>query len=129
MRPPRLIPSSELTERDLPGPDGDIVAIYRFALTFDIYKYTQTLPAINAGSSNDTFSRLARLAKPASLEFERDGSLPGTIDDLRACLSFEAMRYRHMGTSAGGYNEARWVPYLRGLVEAIRERLRDGQTA
>jgi hypothetical protein len=122
---PRLVPTSELSERDLPEPNAGFSDTYRFALTFDCCKYADTLPEINPRSSNEWLARLSRLARSASLEFERDGSLPPTIDDLRACLSFEAKRYRLCG-DAPGY-QARVLPYLRALIEAIRHCVRNGQ--
>ena len=108
----RGIANHELTLEDVPrtGAGWDVIAL--FALTFHGYDYHGTVYACGdiANHSYDVFLR--------------EGSVPGTLSDLRTCLFFEQRRYHHFGWDP----EEEVMKYIHALVEAVREILvRDGR--
>jgi hypothetical protein len=88
----------------IPSPDSDWPAIEKFALTFNAY-------------AQGGFEAVADAANAARDAHRRDGKLPASLDELRACLFFEQRRYRHFGRPPEGEELA----YVRALVGAIRD--------
>jgi len=75
-----------------------------FALTYDGYAYWDNLP---------------ELAQRALSTWTRDGSLPPTLDERRACLFYEQRRWHHFGDVPAG----RSLAYMWALAAAIRAEL------
>jgi hypothetical protein len=94
----KSIATSKLTKKHLPADDASVSDMIAFAHTFDVK---------GAGL---TFERLAEIA------YSKDHS---SIDTMRACLFFEARRWRHFGE--GPDQEA--FQYWRLLVAGISARL------
>lgn len=122
------IPNCDLTEGDLPPPSADFRTIWKFARTFDGYEFVKAHPPPDPPASGNLVNRLGRLANPALAAYRRDGSLPQTLNDPRACLFFESRRFHHQGSAKGGYDEAAWTHYIHALVEAIRREVRAGES-
>jgi hypothetical protein len=92
------IPTSKLTKKHLPADDAGVSDLIAFAHTFD---------SEEVGLS---FDRLAEIA---------NGKDHSSIDNLRACLFFEARRWRHIGDDPD--QEA--LQYWRSLVAEIKGQL------
>jgi hypothetical protein len=123
----RQISNTELTSDDIPPPGADAQAVYAFAGTFDGYDYVSRIPKTDPSCPDNLFVRLGRLANPAFVSFRNNGSLPGILSELRACLFYESRRRRFIGGPGGFDPDQKYLPYSRALVEAIREKLRAGQ--
>ena len=95
------IPNSELRLEHLPSPDDDWGAIGEFALTFPGYEYW------------GSFDRCADIANERRAE---------SLADLRTCLFFEQRRWRHFGEEP----DDETMQYIRGIIEHIREMLKEG---
>jgi hypothetical protein len=119
---PREIANTELTEQDLPPPDADEVAMWRFARTFDGYRYIESKPPIPSGH---LVAKLGALANSARGDYFKSGkvALPKTLADLRACLFFEWRRLHHQDISA----DREMMAYLNALVASIRQKVRAGK--
>jgi hypothetical protein len=92
------IPNDALTLDHLPRPDADWAEIWRLANTFNGYKHW------------GSFERCAEVANQ---------QLGSTLTELRTCLFFECRRWHHFGDEPDEDDS----PYIRGLVEKIREML------
>jgi O-acetyl-ADP-ribose deacetylase len=101
----REIATANLAEHDLPPPDADWGQINAFAHTFNGYTYSDKLHEIGNG---------------ANTAFEQSRALPKSLSDLRACLFYEARRWRHYGYDP----DATTLRYIQALVEAIRSHVR-----
>ena len=99
------IANTNLAEHDLPPPGADWEPINAFAHTFNGYAYSEKLHEIG----ND-----------ASAAFEQSQALPESLSELRACLFYEARRWRHYGYDPGETA----MRYIHALVEAIRIHVR-----
>jgi hypothetical protein len=62
---------------------------------------------------------LGRPANPAFANFQKDGSLPRTLSELRACSFYESRRPRFKGGPAGLNPDEKYLPYSLALVESI----------
>jgi hypothetical protein len=100
-RPGREIHNRGLRLADIPPPQADWDVIGAFALTFDGYRHW------------GSFEACAEVANA-----KRDGSLT----ELRTCLFFEQLRWRHFGDEP----DAGAMTYIRGIVESIRARVASG---
>lgn len=121
------IPNPDLNEGVLPPPGADLRTIWKFARKFDGYQYIEAHPPPDPPASGNLVAWLGRLANPALGAYHRDGSLPKTLSELRACLFFESRRVHHLGSAKGGYDEAAWSPYIHALVKAIRLQVQAGE--
>ena len=104
-----FIPNNKLTIDMLPGPEameGDFVA---FGHTFNGY---------------EALTDCAEVANRASKAFEKDGTLPESLDALRGCLFYEQRRNRHCDSEASEED----LRYYRALVAAMREILEKRNT-
>lgn len=110
---PLQISNSDLTEGKLPPPNAGWRVLYKFASSFDGWDYM---------AKAEPSTKLATFANAILRAFHQDEviSTDLTMSELRACLFYEASRFRHLGR---GYNEARFMPHVHALVEAIRERI------
>ena len=89
------IPSDQLQLTQIPGADATEGELIRFAHTFNGYE---------AFGSFEACAEIANRGDHSSL------------DHLRACLFFEARRWRHFGEAPGPETLAEW----RELVDKIR---------
>jgi hypothetical protein len=96
------IPNDALRLDALPPPDADWPEVWRLADTFNGYKHW------------GSFKRCAEVANA-----RRDS----TLTDLRTCLFFECRRWHHYGDDPDEED----APYIRGLVEKIREMVAAGR--
>ena len=94
----------------VPTPEATWSEIWHFAHLVDGYRTHGDALGDMANASVSHFER----------EHEIDPLLP--LSDLRACLFFEARRYRHFGHDPDSDD----TPYLRALVTAIRDLTADG---
>jgi hypothetical protein len=124
----RQISNAELTLDDIPPPGAGAQAVYAFAGTFDGYDYVSRIPKADPSCPDNLIVRLGRLANPAFANFRRDGSLPSTLSELRACLFYESRRRRFIG-GPGSFNpDEVYLPFSLALVEAIRGKVGKGET-
>ena len=104
------ISNEDLRESDVPAADADYYGtIVQFALTWDGYAYW------------GSFDPCAEIANRWAGSFRREGRLPDTLEELRTCLFFEQRRWRHFDEDPDEVA----VGYIRALLEAIREQVRD----
>ncbi|MDX5456283.1 hypothetical protein ACGFI5_01825 [Micromonospora tulbaghiae] len=69
----------------------------------------------NGYELRDGFEPLAAVAQAVRERWERTGELGDDVDQLRACLFFEARAFRH-----GGYGRFDQRPIVAALVSRIR---------
>jgi hypothetical protein len=91
------IPNETLSLDDIPADEAPWSEIARFALTFNGYA--------EWGRAHCAEIANARRA--------------GTLTDIRTCLFFEQRRHNHFGREP----DAKTMPYIRGLVAQIREKV------
>lgn len=96
---------ANLAEQDLPPPGAGWEQINAFAHSFNGYGYSE---------------KLHELGERARTTFEQRRALPEPVSELRACLFYEARRWRHYVYDPG---EAA-MEYIHALVEAIRHLVR-----
>ena len=101
------IPNDFLRLDDLPSPDADGTEIWRLADTFNGFKHW------------GSFERCAEIADRHFYDQLRDSNLT----ELRTCLFFECRRWHHFGELSDWHCK----PYVRGLVEKIREMVASGR--
>jgi len=123
----RELPNDELTEGVIPSSDADLRAVCEFARTFDGYSYVGAQPKADPTWPDNLVWRLGHMANTPRGAFHRDGNLPTTLSELRACLFFEARRRHHLNSAKGGYDDAAYHPFIRALVEAIRRKVQVGE--
>lgn len=102
------ISNEELRLEHLPGPLYTWKQANKFALTFNGYEY------------HKSFDVCAETANKALKMFNKNGSLPSSLVDLRTCLFFEQRRYHHYGWDP----DEKAMVYIRALVEAIKDILK-----
>ena len=108
-----MIPGDALRSRHVPANDADWDEIIEFAHTFDGYEHF---------GSNEACGNFCN----AALErFDAIGEIPATLDELRACLFYEARRWRHAYLEGPGEAER---PYVSALLSAIRQHAEQGST-
>lgn len=95
------IPNDALRLDDLPSPDADGTEVWRLADTFNGFKHW------------GSFERCAEIADRHFYDQQRDSNMT----ELRTCLFFECRRWHHFGELPDWHCE----PYVRGLIEKIRE--------
>ncbi|MDO3683156.1 hypothetical protein [Micromonospora sp. C28ISP2-4] len=84
--------------------DGAGSEFFSFAHTYNGYEL------------RGSFDALAATARAVRERWERTGELGDDVDELRACLFFEARAFRH----GGGYGRFDQRPIVPGLVARIR---------
>jgi hypothetical protein len=103
-----IIPSDKLTVDMLPGVGADRQAFIKLAYTFNGY---------------EALEDCAEFANRASAVFKEDGTLPGSLDELRACLFYE-----HRADYHGNFAMSGTVPpYYHALVAAMRKMIEKRQ--
>jgi hypothetical protein len=107
----RQIADAELKAEDVPAPHCDEAEIHRFALSIDGY------------AREGNMTKCARLADDAHRRWGQTGELSHDLRALRSCLFYEQRRAYHTGYGFGDI-DPRTLAYVRGLVEAIRARVR-----
>jgi hypothetical protein len=98
----REIPNRDLTVADIPPISADFTEIGPFALTFNGYNYW------------GSFNRCAEIANRRKHD---------TLTELRTCLFFEQRRWHHFDR----FPDEKAMEYLKGLIEAIREKVASGE--
>jgi len=101
------IPNDALRLDDLPAPDADGAEVWQLADTFNGFKHW------------GSFERCAEIADRHSYDQQRDSNLI----ELRTCLFFDCRRWHHYGKQPDMHDS----PYIRGLVEKIREMVTTGR--
>jgi hypothetical protein len=98
---PCAVANEALTSEQVPTKGESWDRCHEFALTYDGYAY---------------WDNVAELAQGSLARWVRDGSLPGSLDELRACLFYEQRRWHHFGDVPSG----RSLDYGWALTNAIR---------
>ena len=106
------ITNTNLTEENIPSPEAPWFEIAEFALAFDGYDVW------------GSFDRCAVIGNEAAKVYHKDGTLPGSLTELRTCLFFEQRRYHHFGESPIGGE----MDYIGALLGAIAQKVRDGDS-
>jgi hypothetical protein len=100
------VPHHALTARDVPDPRAEFDDVVAFAYTYD-------------GYARFGMERCGELANAAVARFVADRTLPAQLDELRACLFFEARRWIVLAREP----DARARLYVGALLNAIEEAL------
>ena len=95
------IPNNKLQLAQIPGDDASFAELCEFAHTFNGYK---------AFGSFEACADIANCGDHSSL------------DHLRACLFFEARRWRHFGEAPDGEALAYWRELVRKIRETVAAR-------
>jgi hypothetical protein len=95
------VPNAELAATEIPRRADSWDAVSDFALSYDGYEYWADLP---------------ELARRVVQRWTRSRTLPGALDELRACLFYEQRRWHHFGEEPTG----RSAEYMRAILDAIR---------
>ena len=90
------ISNSQLTQAQIPDPDGGLKGWVRFAHSFNGYEYAGSLEACAAIAN---------------------GGKASSLSELRCALFFEARRDRH----SGGYTDV--TPTVRDLLRRIKDKV------
>lgn len=98
------ISNDNLTILDIPKFDAGWGEIGRFALTFNGYDFHGGIHACG------------EIANQWLEAYEKNGTYPTTLTDLRTCLFFEQRRWRHYGYEP----DENTMRYVRGLISGIR---------
>jgi hypothetical protein len=98
---PCAIANAALTAAQVPTKGEPWERCHEFALSYDGYAY---------------WDDVAELAQRSLARWVRDGSLPVSLDELRACLFYEQRRWHHFGDVPSG----RSLDYGWALTDAIR---------
>jgi hypothetical protein len=101
------IPNDALRLDHLPSPDADGMEVWRLADTFNGFKHW------------GSFERCAEIADQHFYDQQRDSNLT----ELRTCLFFECRRWHYYGEQPDKHAS----PYIRGLVEKIRQMVTAGR--
>ena len=100
------VPHRALTGRDVPDPRADFDEIVTFAYTFD-------------GYARFGLEGCGELANRTVARFLADRTLPDDLDELRACLFFEARRWSVLEREP----DARARLYVGALLDRLAARL------
>ncbi len=93
MKPFTEIPNADLRECDLPlFVNKWDQPLFQFAMSFDGYRFMES----------PTTQKLGAFANQAMRTYEKEGALPKSLSELRACLFFEGRRWHHVGSAVGG---------------------------
>ena len=101
------IPNSQLIEKDIPSNKATWKKIQPFALTFNGYEHW------------GTFKKCREVAQQGIIQYKAKKALTLSLTDLRTCLFFEAMRWKHYEKEP----TKQGMGYVRGLSGAIRVRV------
>ena len=101
------IPNSQLIEKDIPSSKATWRKILPFALTFDGYEHW------------GTFKKCREVSQQGITLYKSKQALTLSLTDLRTCLFFEAMRWRHLDKAP----TKRGLDYVHTLADAIRTRV------
>ena len=101
------IPNSQLIEKDIPSGKATWKKILPFALTFNGYEHW------------GTFKKCREVAHQGVALYKAKQVLTLSLTDLRTCLFFEAMRWKHFEKDPSKQG----LEYVRALSDAIRTRV------
>ena len=103
-----------ITEKDLPPLNAEYWGVIdQFALSFDGYEQWGSFEKCAC----------AEIGNHSSATYQEKKVLPSSLIDLRTCLFFEQRRWRHFGE----HPDKEIMTYIHALVEAIRNKLRNGE--
>jgi hypothetical protein len=107
------IPNEDLTVEDILGVGPSYwQGIDLFALTF-------------GGHEHFGSGQCAVIANSTCDRYQVDGSLPGTLTELRTCLFYEQRRWRQYDQHADAGN----LEYILALLDGIRTKVSKGELA
>jgi len=106
------ISNNHLDIDSIPKPEAGWNEIGWFSLTFNGYDF------------HGGIDTCGEIANRWLRDFENDGGLPSTLNDLRTCLFFEQRRWRHYGYAP----DEKAMCYIRGLVRSIRTKAKIKET-
>jgi hypothetical protein len=98
---PCAVPNAQLRVHSIPGHGDTWDAISTFSLSYDGYAY---------------WDDVSELATRSIRRWTRNRTLPGSIDELRACLFYEQRRWHHFGEEPNG----RGAQYVTALLDSLR---------
>ena len=101
------IPNSQLIEKDIPSNKATWRKVLPFALTFNGYEHW------------GTFKKCREVAHQGVTLYKSKQQLTLSLTDLRTCLFFEAMRWKHLEKEP----TKQGLDYVHALSEAIRARV------
>jgi len=101
------IPNSQLIAKDVPSSKATWKKILPFALTFNGYEHW------------GTFKKCREVAHQGVILYKGKQALTLSLTDLRTCLFFEAMRWKHYEKEP----TKQGLDYVRTLLDAIRARV------
>jgi hypothetical protein len=101
------IPNSQLIEKDVPSSKATWKKILPFALTFNGYEHW------------GNFKKCREVAHQGVVLYKGKQQLTLSLTDLRTCLFFEAMRWKHLEKEP----TKQGLEYVHALSEAIRARV------
>ena len=101
------IPNSQLIEKDVPSSKATWKKILPFALTFNGYEHW------------GNFKKCREVAHQGVVLYKGKQPLTLSLTDLRTCLFFEAMRWKHLEKEP----TKQGLEYVHALSEAIRARV------
>lgn len=101
------IPNSQLIEKDIPSSKATWKKILPFALTFNGYEHW------------GTFKKCREVAQQGIVLYKGKKQLTLSLTDLRTCLFFEAMRWKHYEKEP----TKQGLEYIHALSDAIRVRV------
>ena len=101
------IPNSQLIAKDIPSNKATWKKVLPFALTFNGYEHW------------GTFKKCREVAHQGVVLYKGKQQLTLSLTDLRTCLFFEAMRWKHLEKEP----TKQGLDYVHALSEAIRARV------
>jgi hypothetical protein len=101
------IPNSQLIEKDIPSNKATWRKVLPFALTFNGYEHW------------GNFKKCREVAHQGVTLYKNKQQLTLSLTDLRTCLFFEAMRWKHLEKEP----TKQGLNYVHALSEAIRARV------
>ncbi len=116
---PDHVPNPELREGEIPAGDAEVSALGRFALTFDPREHWR-----ESWGPEGTAAKCKALAERTLDVYAVDGTLPGSLSELRSCLQHFWVLLPYIASHGPNQKQER---YLRDLVEAIRDKVARGE--
>lgn len=98
---PCAVPNGQLRVHAIPDHSDSWDAVSSFSLSYDGYAY---------------WDDVSELATRSIRGWTRSRTLPGSIDELRACLFYEQRRWHHFGEEPNG----RGAQYVWALLDGLR---------
>ena len=133
----RLIPNTELSSDNIPGPNADWNTIARFARIFDAYPHweepwehsdwTEGIPVdeyvemVRRQRMSQAVHEVFEVHEQLTRHYREAGRWQGTLSELRTCL-FIMWRF-----SRGRNSSSQWLLEVHDLLDAIRAEVLAGR--